>query len=169
VILPVPVFLLTLAYTLHLLATVVLVGGLFVLSVLLLPAASRALAPRDQAIVLRAILRRFRPLAWLSIAVLAATGLTQMAANPNYLGFLALENPWSVAMFAKHAAFGVMVALAIYQTWVITPALERQALQRAVDGEPGGQAVAASQSRLLRLNFWIGLIILGLTAIARTA
>jgi hypothetical protein len=62
-----------------------------------------------------------------------------------------------------------MVALAIYQTWVITPALERQALQRAVDDEPGGQAVAASQSRLLRLNFWIGLIIVGLTAIARTA
>jgi uncharacterized membrane protein len=165
----VPNSLLALSYTLHMLATVVLVGGLFVLSVLWLPAASRTLHPRDQAALLRAILRRFQPLAWLSIAVLAATGLTQMAANPNYLGFLALENPWSVAMFAKHAAFGVMVALAIYQTWVITPALERQALQRAADGEPGDQAVAASQSRLLRLNFWIGLIILGLTAIARTA
>jgi uncharacterized membrane protein len=167
--LPVPVFLLTLAYTLHLLATVVLVGGLFVLSVLWLPAASRALVPRDQAALLRAILRRFQPLAWLSIAVLAVTGLTQMAANPNYHGFLALENRWSLSMFAKHAAFAAMVALVVYQTWVITPALERQALRRASDGEPGDPAVPPSQSRLLRLNFWIGLIILGLTAIARTA
>jgi len=167
--LPMPVFLLTLAYTLHLLATVVLVGGLFVLSVLWLPAASRTLAPRDQAALLRAILRRFQPLAWLSIALLAATGLTQMAANPNYQGFLALENRWSVAMFTKHAAFAGMVALAGYQTWVITPALERQALQQSAVGEPGDPAVSSSQSRLLRLNFWIGLVILGLTAIARTA
>jgi uncharacterized membrane protein len=169
VILPVPVFILTFAYGLHLLATIVLVGGLFVLSVLWLPAASRALVPRDQAAMLRAILRRFQPLAWLSIAVLAATGLTQMAANPNYMGFLALENRWSVAMFTKHAAFAVMVVLAAYQTWVITPALERQALQQAAEARPGEPARSSPQSRLLRLNFWIGLIILGLTAIARTA
>lgn len=161
--------LLTLAYTLHMLATVVLVGGLFVLSVLWLPAASRTLAPREQAALLQAILRRFQPLAWLSIAVLAATGLTQMAASPDYQGFLALENRWSVAMFTKHLAFASMVALAGYQTWVITPALERQALQRAAARTPGEPAEPSSQSRLLRLNFWIGLVILVLTAIARTA
>ena len=161
--------LLTLSYTLHMLATVVLVGGLFVLSVLWLPAAGRALSPVDQAALLRATLRRFQPLAWLSIAVLMATGLTQMAASPAYVGLLVLENRWSVAMFAKHLAFGAMVALAVYQTWVLAPALERQILSRAARGEAEDAASIAPQRRMLRLNFWIGLIILLLTAVARTA
>ncbi|MCJ7512750.1 MAG: CopD family protein [Anaerolineales bacterium] len=166
---PVPAWALTAAYALHMLATIVLVGGLFVLSVLWLPAASRSLSAHDQANLLRAISRRFQPLAWLSIAVLVATGMTQMAASPNYLGLLAIDNLWSAAMLAKHTAFGAMLALAAYQTWVVTPTLERQALLRAADTGLEGRAATASQQRLLRINLWIGIVILGLTAIARTA
>jgi uncharacterized membrane protein len=165
----VPGPLLTLSYALHLLATVVLVGGLFVLSVLWLPAASRSLSAQDQASMLRSILRRFQPLAWLSMAVLAATGLMQMAADPNYQGFLQLGTRWSAAMLAKHAAFAVMVVLAGVQTWGVTPALEREALQRAATGARGEPVHTSAQTRLLRLNFWLGLVILGLTTIAQTA
>jgi putative copper export protein len=72
-------------------------------------------------------------------------------------------------MFAKHLAFGVMVALAVYQTWVLAPALERQTLRRAAQGEPEEGSALAPQRRMLRLNFWMGMVILLLTAIARTA
>jgi uncharacterized membrane protein len=164
-----PAWALTLAYSLHMMATVVLIGGLFVLSVLLLPVAGRSLPAKDQAALLRAVSRRFQPLAWLSLAVLVATGLTQMAASPNYLGLLAVGNLWSAALLAKHVAFGVMLLLAGYQTWVLMPSLERHALGAATAGGSVDLPAAMRQQRALRLNFWIGVVILGLTAIARTA
>src|SRR5436190_9397084 len=43
------------------------------------------------------IYRRFNPLAWISLAVLVASGLTQMSASKNYQGLLRIANPWAAA------------------------------------------------------------------------
>lgn len=161
-----PVWALTLAYWLHMAATVVWIGGLFYQAVILEPSLSKLLAPDQLAALLRSLRRRFQPLAWLSLAVLFATGLTQMSGNPNYEGFLAVGNRWAVAMLAKHTTIFLMMGIAAYQTWFLHPELERAALRKAA-GEIG--SLAGRQLRSQQINIALSLVVLGLTAVARTA
>lgn len=160
-----PSWALTLAFWLHMAATVVWIGGLF-FQALVLPPALRRLPERGQ--VLEALARRFQPLAWLSLAVLVGTGLTQMAANPNYTGVLAFGNAWSRAILAKHLAVGLMVAVGVYQTWVVQPALVRMAILEARTPQADHGPLLRRQDRLARLNLALGIAVLAFTAIART-
>jgi len=163
-----PSWALTLAYTLHMAATVAWIGGLFFQSVFLGPALRRTLDPPSALRLLELLRRRFDPLAWLSLAVLIATGLTQMTASPSYEGFLALQNPWAVAILAKHGLIALMVALAGYQTLFLYPWLSRLALRP--QGAPEELALAERrQARLSRWSVLLSLAVLGLTALARTA
>lgn len=163
-----PGWALSIAYWLHMVATVVWVGGLFFQAVVLAPALQRSLSPEDNANLLGRLRRRFVPLAWLSLAVLIATGLTQMSGNPNYEGFIQIHNRWSVAILAKHAVIGAMVLAAGYQTWVLAPRLERAAWKRATS-EADAEADGRSYQRLTAVNIGLALIVLALTAIARTS
>jgi uncharacterized membrane protein len=163
-----PAWALTLAYTLHMAATVSWVGGLLFQAAILMPAIQRSLDPAAAARLLETLRRRFDPLAWLSLAVLVATGLTQMGANPNYEGFLAFGNRWAAAILAKHAVIAGMVGLAAYQTWFLYPRLTRLTLVRG--GAPEAAAAASRQQASLgRLNLIFSAAVLALTAIARTA
>ena len=157
---------LAVAFWLHMAATVVWIGGLF-FQALVLPPALRRLPERGQ--VLEALRRRFQPLAWLSLAVLIGTGLTQMAANPNYTGILSIENSWSRAILAKHLAVGFMVGVGAYQTWVVQPALARIAILEARTPQADHGPLLRRQERLARLNLTLGIAVLAFTAIARTA
>ena len=156
---------LAVAFWLHMAATVVWIGGLF-FQALVLPPALRRLPERGQ--VLEALRRRFQPLAWLSLAVLIGTGLTQMSANPNYTGFLSIENSWSRAILAKHLAVAFMVAVGAYQTWVVQPELARMAILEARTPQADHGPLLRRQDRLARLNLALGIAVLAFTAIART-
>ncbi|HEX7973402.1 MAG TPA: hypothetical protein VF498_03265, partial [Anaerolineales bacterium] len=81
-----PAWALTLAYWLHMLATVVWIGGLAAVTLLVLPAARQALPSPAFAGLLSSIQRRLEPIGWLSLTVLIATGLVQMSASSNYKG-----------------------------------------------------------------------------------
>lgn len=152
------------------LATVVWIGGLSALALLVVPAARKAVPGEGYAALLGEVQRRLDPLAWLSLALLVATGLVQMSANPNYEGFLAFDNQWAIAILVKHILFLGMVGISAYMTWFVMPGLRRAALLQARGKEP--QAVQGLQRReawLLRLNLALGILILGLTAIARAS
>jgi uncharacterized membrane protein len=173
---------LSLVYWLHMLATVVWIGGLAALVILVLPAARRALDAQAYASFLAGLQRRLDPLGWFCLVVLAGSGMIQMGSNPNYQGFLAIRGQWATALILKHLAFLVMVGLSAYMSWGLLPKMRRLALQQAVrsqaaagqpvSGEPGEQlaaGLARQEALLLRLNLILGVIILALTAVARTA
>jgi uncharacterized membrane protein len=123
-----PTWALSLTYALHMLATVVWIGGLIYQSLFLLPVI-RDLQETKSAHRLRERLRqRYQPAAWLSLAVLVGTGLIQMAASPNYDGFLSIEKTWARAIFFKHLAIVVMILLAAYQSFIFYPQLSRKLL-----------------------------------------
>jgi uncharacterized membrane protein len=165
-----PLWALSLAYWLHMLATIVWIGGLAALSLLVLPAARQRMPAGDLATFLHQLQIRLDPLAWLSLAVLTATGLFQMSANPNYQGFLAFSNLWARAILLKHIAFFLMVVLSAYLTWGLLPALRRAALLRAKGRSmPGVEQMQRRELWLVRLNLLLGVIILGLTALARAS
>jgi uncharacterized membrane protein len=165
-----PLWALSLAYWLHMLATIVWIGGLATLALLVLPAARQRMPAGELASFLHQLQTRLDPLAWLSLAVLTATGLFQMSANPNYQGFLAFSNLWARAILVKHLAFLLMVGFSAYLTWGLLPALRRAAMLRARGQSlPGVEQLQRRELWLVRLNLILGVIILGLTALARAS
>ncbi|HSQ26351.1 MAG TPA: hypothetical protein VLM80_04415 [Anaerolineales bacterium] len=183
---------LSIAYWLHMLATVTWIGGLAALAWLILPAARQSLTPVNYAQFLDNLQKRFDPLAWFSLAILIGTGMLQMGASPNYEGFFTIDNLWAGAIFIKHIIFIAMVCVSAYLTWVLLPRIRRLALLRvreqaklpgadplrAVGAHPNSQehsgifpeielCILRQEENLMRLNLILGVVILGLTAIAR--
>lgn len=167
-----PNFALALAYWLHIIATVLWVGGIMTLSVLVIPTARRTLAADAYAVLFSRLQERLQRIGWLSLAVLIATGMFQMSAHPAYEGLLALTNSWAVAILIKHIMVGLMVVVSATITWGLLPSLNRMNFQLTA----GMEVDEAKRTGLLRrekmalnLNFALSIIILLLTAIARSA
>ena len=158
------------AYWLHMLATVAWLGGLSATALLVIPAARKTLNESDAALLGR-VQQRLQRVGWLSLAILFGTGLFQMSASPSYEGFLAISNSWSVAIFAKHIVIVVMIGASIYITWVLNPKLQRLALLQAAGKEVGPQqssALRQQENTLLWVNLVLSILVLLLTALART-
>ena len=164
------VWALSLAYWLHMLATVAWIGGLVTLSVLFLPAARQSLDEKTYANLIGRLRRRLDPLGWACLIVLAATGMFQMSANSNYQGFLAIDNRWAVAILVKHLVFLAMVGVSAYLTWGIMPRLQRAALLASRGHEtPEAQNWQRQERMLLWLNLVLGVLVLALTSLARAS
>ena len=164
-----PLWGLTLAYWFHMLATVLWIGGLTVLTLLVLPAAQKTLDGATYARFLGDLRRRLDPLGWLSVIILLASGMFQMSANPNYEGFLAVKGIWGSAILIKHAFFGLMVAISGYVTWGLMPALRRAALlQTRGKPAPDLEKLQNRNIRLMQINLVYGIVVLLLTAVARS-
>jgi uncharacterized membrane protein len=159
---------LSIAYWLHMLATVVWLGALAALALVVLPAARRTLDSSAFAALLNSLQKRIDPLGWFCLAVLAGTGMFQMSSNPNYEGFLVVDSSWGVAILIKHLAFGVMITASAYMTWFLMPELRRNALRQS-QGQVTDSALERRSMRLMNLNLILALIILALTAIARVS
>lgn len=151
------------------LATVVWLGGLAALALIVFPAARRIMDADAFAKLLDAIQHRLDPVAWLSLAVLIATGMFQMSANPNYSGLLAIDNRWAAVILLKHIVFGGMVIASAYQTWGVLPGLRRLALRQArgLDA-PELETLRKRETTLLTANLALAVIVLALTAMARS-
>src|SRR3989338_3046941 len=164
-----PNWVLVISFWLHMVATIVWVGGLALMALVVWPGARAALGPGPQrAALLDQLQRRFTPWAWGSLAVLVATGLMQMAANPNYDGFLEISNRWAAAILLKHLAVGGMILIGLFQQWSVQPRLARwAALQAQGRAAPGLEPARRQETALTRLNLVCGLLVLAFTALAR--
>ncbi|MCA9902442.1 MAG: CopD family protein [Anaerolineae bacterium] len=159
--------LLALSYFIHLVATVVWIGGLVILTVLVIPEARRALAENAALLTLMTRLRkRFTPLSNLSLALLIATGMFQMAGDPNYQGVLQFNNQWSIAILLKHIAVIGMVAVGLILQLVTIPALERATfmLERGKGNPDDHERLRRQEVRLTWINLLLGIAVLGFTA-----
>ncbi len=157
------------SFFLHLISTVVWIGGLVTLALVVQPALNRsALAVQDRARLLEAVMKRFQPIANFSLAVLILTGMVQTFTNPLYKGFLNFGNTWAQAILFKHIAVLGMIALAAFLTFSVQPALKRNALLIAngVADEQNSARLQQQQLRLTRLNLILSVLVLMFTAIA---
>jgi len=116
--------------------------------------------------------KKMQPISWLCLVTLIFTGMFQMVTHPNYEGFLVIANTWSQAILLKHLAVGVMLVLSAYVTWGLIPSLQRmafrQAMGKVVDAVET-QKLEERQVSMMQLNLFLAVIILLLTAWARTA
>lgn len=165
------VLFLTAIYWLHMLATVVWIGGLVTLSILVFPAMQKTLPPDQKVKFLEIIRKRFQPLSWLSLLVLTGTGLIQMSVHPAYGGFLAIENQWSIAILIKHVLILNLIGFLALMTWGVLPTLERIALKQKMNKAIDENTLSRYQrleAWIIRGNLVISILVLGFTAWARS-
>lgn len=164
-----PSWALTIAFWLHMLATVSWVGGQAIISMVVIPLSRKNLSLQDHHTLLRAINKRMSSLGWIGLAVLIATGMVQLSANDNYTGFLSIDSSWAIAILLKHLAFGGILLFSAYQTWSLAPAIERSTLlQLKGKSTPQEQENLRNREELIqRANVVLSVIVLFLTAIAR--
>jgi putative copper resistance protein D len=166
----IPQWALLLSFWLHMLATVVWLGGLAALALFVLPAMRRSLKPKDFANWLTALNQRLDPIGWLALGLLIFTGLLQMDSSPSYNGFLSVSNPWSQAICLKHIVFFGMIGVSAYITWGIGPALQRAALHRARGKQDKQDEMWMLRlQRMIALNLFLGFLVLAFTALARVS
>ncbi|TDB05127.1 CopD family protein [Halomonas marinisediminis] len=139
----------TLAITLHILAAVVWVGGMFFAWVVLRPVAASQLEPPARLTLWRGVFTRFFPWVWAAVAVLLTTGLWMLFAVFGGMG----GARWHIHLML---ALGLAMMAIYLHLWFVP----WQRLQRAVVAEAwpeGGQQLAIIR-RLVGLNLLLGLL-----------
>jgi len=154
------------SYLVHMIATVVWIGGIVFMALVVTPALERE---PGSSRALSAIQSRFRPIANLSLVVLIVTGMVQLTANSNYVGFLNFSNTWARVILLKHITVGGMIVTALYMNLVLQPDINRTAM-RLASGKAKPEdtaALARRQSQLTQINMALSIFVLLFTAIAR--
>jgi len=154
------------SYWVHLLATVVWIGGVVSMVLMAWPALRQGVLASNQWVSLQ---QRFIPWSNGSLVLLLITGFVQMTNDPNYHGFLDLDSLWAAAIFVKHLAFLGMVLIGVYAQSYLYPAISRAKLlaeKRPEIGADETSSFAKQELLLLRLNFVCALVILFFTAVA---
>lgn len=134
--------------TLHLLATLIWVGGMFFAHMALRPAANATLAPPQRLPLMAAVFGRFFPWVWLSVVTLLATGYAMLL---GYLGGFASAAPY------VHAMAGIawlMTAIFLFIYFVPYPGLKRAV---AAGDWPTAAVRLAWIRRLVLTNLLLGL------------
>jgi len=148
----------------HIAATVIWIGGILLITFLVVPEIHRALADQPALFQLLTRLRkRFTMLGNLALAVLIVTGLLQMSTDPNYEGLLRFSNRWSQALLIKHILIIVMALCGLLLQFGLAPALERTSLLRE-RGMGERDEWARLRRRERRLTILIALLALSILA-----
>ncbi len=152
------IFLITLSYWIHLIATVIWLGGIVMMAFVALPAWRKQTLSDNQWLALQ---MRLTPLVNGSMAVLWISGFIQMTNDSHYTGFFSIDSTWAWAMLLKHLAIIVMMGLTLFVQFNVHPAVKRQML-----GKQSTTQLIGRDITLLRLNLLLALIILLFTAVA---
>ncbi|HZD11353.1 MAG TPA: CopD family protein [Candidatus Binatia bacterium] len=159
-------WLLALSYWIHLMATVVWLGGLALMGLVAWPALRQQTLQSNQWLALQ---KRFMPLVNASLVILLLTGFLQMTNDANYEGFLQVNTIWAQAILIKHIAVGIMIVLGAITQLRILPAMDRLALLAEKRPRLAAEEQAALQQReirLLQINMVCAVAVLLFTAIA---
>lgn len=155
---------LTLSLFFHIAATVIWIGGILLITFLVVPELNRALTEQPALHQLLTRLRvRFTIVGNLALTVLIVTGLLQMSTDPNYEGLLRFSNRWSQALLLKHVLIIVMALCGLLLQFAVAPALERASLLRR-RGLDERDEWARLQLRERRLTIVIAMLALAILA-----
>lgn len=159
-------WILALSYWIHLLATVVWLGGLAVMGLVAWPALRQQTLQDNQWLALQ---KRFTPWVNASLVLLLVTGFVQMTNDPNYEGFLQVNTLWAQAILVKHLAVVAMIIVGGIVQLRVHPAMDRLALlaeKRPQLADEEQRALQRREVRLLQLNMVCAAAVLLFTAIA---
>lgn len=148
-----------LAVSVHLFATVVLVGYYTVLALIIAPAVVTQAAGTSPIEVLAAVERRAMPLLIASLVAFLATGVYLLTADPQYAGPGKVGGAWASLLLVKHVVVVIMLILGSYLDGLIVRAADAHA-----SGNSLSRVVWASRGMAL-----LGAAVLLLTAAAQAS
>lgn len=154
------------SYWVHLLATVIWLGGIVLMAFIAWPALRQGTLTSNQWFQLQ---KRFLPWVNACLVILLITGFIQMTNDENYSGFLSIDSVWAWAMLLKHVAYIGMVVLTIYLQFSLYPSMQRMTLLAETHPETATaerEKLAGREIRYLRINVIVAMIVLLFTAIA---
>lgn len=152
---------------LHIGATVIWIGGILLVTFLVVPELNRALADQPALYaLLRRLRKRFTPLGNLALATLIVTGVLQMSTDPNYEGLLSFNNRWSQVLLLKHILIIVMALCGLLLQFAVAPALERASMlrERGRGDAEEWRRLRGREQRLTRLIAALAVLILAASA-----
>lgn len=141
--------------TLHLLAALLWLGGLFFLAVVGAPVLRAVEPPALRAELFRRLGLRFRAVAWVAIAILLGTGV----ANLGFRGLLASDRMGTLAFWTTSYGQLLGVKLVCVVAMLVLSAVHDFALGPAASREPRGTPRGAA---LRRWTTWVARINVGL-------
>ncbi|PKO11357.1 MAG: hypothetical protein CVU40_01035 [Chloroflexi bacterium HGW-Chloroflexi-2] len=166
-----PIWVLSFSYWIHMIATVIWLGGLISITFVVLPFIQKKITGEEKEKLLSSLQNYLNPLGWFCLFILVGTGMFQMSAHPSYQGFLSIENDWAVALFIKHIFIIFMVIAMGYLTWFVLPGLKRIALKQKLGKDIDSLKLLRyrNQERLiLWTNSILAIFVLIFTAWARS-
>lgn len=144
---------LVLCYWLHLITTVVWIGGIFFILFITIPSAKQVLGA-EAGKLMGETSKRFIPLANYSIIVLIITGVALTAVSKQFTIIENFRNTWSSNLIVKHVLVLGMIAVHFYRGYVLAPEIART--------EPASEKASLQKLslNLVKVNFFLGLIVL---------
>jgi putative copper export protein len=145
--------------TVHVLAALVWLGGMFFLALVGAPVLRAVENPELRQRLFDQLGLRFRSVGWIALGVLFVTGLL----NLHFRGLLSwrvltdpefVRSPWGMAFTVKMAALVLMLLVEGYHDWVLGPRAGR-----VVAGSPEAIALRNRASRYARISAICGVII----------
>ena len=116
------------SYWIHLLATVIWFGTVLLMAATAVPAFRRQMISENSWLHLQ---KKCLPWTNLSLVLLLLTGFLQMTNDPNYGGFLVVDNTWAWALLVKHLFYAIVLGITVYRQFGYFPAIERITILRA--------------------------------------
>ena len=156
-----PITLLAIANFLHLIATMTWIGGMIVSRLIIGPALA-GLPPETRRSAMRAIGERGASYTYGALVIFVITGLAMLSQNPNYAGLLVFDTLWTRIILVKHA----VIVLLVISTAYVNETVNRKLAALGPGNDTEYARWAERRTDLGDMNFLLGLIILGLTAIA---
>lgn len=145
----------------HLVATVAWIGGMFTNFIIYMPVLGKVLDPPSAGKLMGAVMKRFRVMVYISMALFLATGILMGYLHQGSGESFSSTGQWSMLLIPKVALFIIMVFLAIYAFEILAPRVAKMA---AAGPSPGLRKIQRSQKALAVAGFVMGLIILVLSA-----
>jgi uncharacterized membrane protein len=156
-------FIFSLSYFLHILATVVWIGGIVMILLVILPSATTALESAPKTKLMTEITRRFTPMANISILVLVATGIVIAFHQEKFSGLMDFNNSWSVITLVKHVLVALMIIIHFYRGLILNPKIGRLSSERNDSQVTRLQRFSLD---LVKTNLVLGMMVLLLTGIS---
>lgn len=112
---------------LHVIATVIWIGGMFVNLLIVRPTSTKVLEPAVAGKFTQALMKRFRVFVYASIVILGITGIPMKIVSEHYVSIVHFEHAWGVLSFIKHLLYGILVVLAVLNFEFFSPKIAKAA------------------------------------------
>lgn len=152
-----------LSHFVHVMGTVVWIGGILMILLVILPGSKTALESPMLGKLMKEVAKRFTPLANISILLLIASSFIIFYYDKNYTFLFDLDNNWNIVIVLKHFVVATMIIIHFYRGLILNPKIERFSSQ---PNENQTSTLKKTSLILVKTNFALGIIVLLLTAVS---